>query len=701
MNKKGWLYLITATSYGLAYWYFSPPPALMLTLPFLLIIFELFFSTTDVIESEKAIYTNLLFDHSPSMIAEIDLKSWEIIKINELLSSTLRIAYDHQIIGHSIYQLFDNIHEKNLRKALHNLQKKGTFHQVTSTLLTSDNQMIPVTLDGIVNDQTDEAVSAFLYITNISSIKKTEAKLQSNRNLLQNILDNTLEAVILTNENGKIIDWNPQAEQLIGIRRVNAINKPISKLIKTSQKNHFYLEKDINQFFAGGETKFIGKRGNFSIINNTNKIIPVESCCFPVKDDENSYVFCFFLHDITTEIKAREHEIRLSTIVEQTEDGIISIAENYQVESCNQAASQIFDLDSQQMLGHSIEQHLSEAHKATLLEKIKTSLSSALSHQYEFSVERDDGNDCHYMVSLNPIKYTNNHSAVSMIIKDITKLKQNEIQIRSLMSELEASNQELQSFAYIASHDLKEPLRGIKNYAHILKDDYHTILDESGMNFLNSLIKSCTRMETLLESLLHYSKVGNLQLSLQVINPNQTVADVKDTIHHLLAQKHATVDVVANLPNVYTDESRLSEVFTNLITNGLKYNDSANPHIEIGHMPDKSTEDYFCFYVKDNGIGIEKEKLETVFQIFQRLHKKTDYGGGAGAGLTITKRIVERMKGSLWIESEPGKGSTFYFSLLKPKEAQQNEAENGSFGVNLLISSTQEGNHGDHQSPSH
>lgn len=137
------------------------------------------------------------------------------------------------------------------------------------------------------------------------------------------------------------------------------------------------------------------------------------------------------------------------------------------------------------------------------------------------------------------------------------------------------------------------------------------------------------------------------------------------------------------------DESRLNEVFTNLITNGLKYNDKPEPFIHIGYAPEKSSQESVCFYVKDNGIGIEKSKIDTVFEIFQRLHKKEEYGGGAGAGLTITKRIIERHKGSIWLESTPGDGTTFYFTLLKSDESQPSPV---STGIELLIKSEQDNN---------
>lgn len=630
----------------------------------------------------------MLFYQSPSMIAKIDMVSGQIIQINSMLSLTLQVAHPYQVIGHSVHTLFPKDEEKKLRKALHTLQRKGVLHQYAAEVVTLDGNKIPVTVDGVLaHDGENEQNTAYLYITNISSIKKIESKLQANRNLLQSIIDNTLEAVIITNKSGKIIEWNPQAAALVGQVKNNVINKSISQVIIGTADARLTLEKDINHYLSNQKTKYIGKRETFHIINNHNKKIPVASCCFPVTSDDGSPIFCFFIHDISAELKAREQEMRLSTIVRQTEDAVVSLDSRFHIDSWNNGAARIFGLNESEAILKPIGTLLNQTHAELLADRLQRLIQTNESLQYEFSTNTAASEPNYFMASLNLIRYDKDHFGISLIIRDITELKRNEIRIRELMAELEASNKELQSFAYIASHDLKEPLRGIKNYAMILKDDYVGLLDEAGAGFLNSLIKSCGRLELLLESLLHYSKVGNLKLNLQPLDAQRVIHDVKDTIHHLLKQKNAIITVEGHLPQVMADESRLNEVFTNLITNGLKYNDKPEPLIKIGCAPEKSNAESVCFYVKDNGIGIEKSKIDTVFEIFQRLHKKEEYGGGAGAGLTITKRIIERHKGSIWLESTPGDGTTFYFTLLKSDNC---EPRTVSTGIELLIKSEQD-----------
>lgn len=251
--------------------------------------------------------------------------------------------------------------------------------------------------------------------------------------------------------------------------------------------------------------------------------------------------------------------------------------------------------------------------------------------------------------------------------------------------ELERSNRELDAFAYVASHDLKEPLRGIHNYSNFLLEDYASVLDEEGATKLQTLVRLTQRMEDLIDSLLHFSRLGRLELDRQKIDLNELVINVLEVSR--LSRSDVKIRMPKSLPTIECDPVQVSEVFSNLISNAIKYSDSPEKWVEISWIagvPDETTDkttngltaaqstDQYpgerqtnpIFYVRDNGIGIPKHHLENVFRIFKRLHSPQKYGGGTGAGLTIAKKIVERHGGQLWVESEVGKGSTFYFTLM-------------------------------------
>lgn len=242
--------------------------------------------------------------------------------------------------------------------------------------------------------------------------------------------------------------------------------------------------------------------------------------------------------------------------------------------------------------------------------------------------------------------------------------------------ELERSNNELDSFAYIASHDLKEPLRGIHNYSNFLIEDYSNILNEDGVAKLQTMVSLTQRMEDLIDSLLHFSRLGRIELSLQKTNINEKIQNVIDILN--ISKKEIQVDIRSPrpLPSIRCDQVQVNELFTNLISNAIKYNDKADKWVEIGFLDaaalpkqyniqvdEENPQSALVFYVKDNGIGIRDRHLDTIFRIFKRLHGRSKYGGGTGAGLTIAKKIVERHGGRIWVESIYGEGSTFYFTL--------------------------------------
>ncbi len=233
--------------------------------------------------------------------------------------------------------------------------------------------------------------------------------------------------------------------------------------------------------------------------------------------------------------------------------------------------------------------------------------------------------------------------------------------------ELERSNMELDAFAYIASHDLKEPLRGIHNYSNFLMEDYAAVLSEDGIAKLQTVVRLTQRMDDLISSLMFYSQLGRTELSRQAVNLNALVQQSIDTLKISQPQKPIEFRLPQPLPTICCDRSQVSELFINLIGNAIKYNDNVEKWVEIGFVGSKIVKDgsqvSHTFYIRDNSIGIPPEHLERIFEIFKRLHPPDQYGGGTGAGLTIVRKIVERHEGKIWVESALGEGSTFYFTL--------------------------------------
>jgi two-component system, chemotaxis family, sensor kinase Cph1 len=267
------------------------------------------------------------------------------------------------------------------------------------------------------------------------------------------------------------------------------------------------------------------------------------------------------------------------------------------------------------------------------------------------------------------------NAIVGIVLKKADELAQ-------INRELERSNQELDSFAYAASHDLKEPLRGIHNFSTLLLRGYESVLDDVGKSRLQTLIRLTRRMESLIDVLLKFSRLGQAELHYVSTDLNLIVNKVLEDLRVSRPDFQAQIRIPRPLPTVECDPVLIGEVFTNLLSNALKYNNKAEKWIEIGYLDKEGTGDWvlgtgksqkvnqqssqfpITFYVKDNGIGIRERHLEIIFRLFKRLHEQHLYGGGTGAGLTITKKIIERHGGRIWVESTVDVGSTFYFTLI-------------------------------------
>jgi signal transduction histidine kinase len=243
------------------------------------------------------------------------------------------------------------------------------------------------------------------------------------------------------------------------------------------------------------------------------------------------------------------------------------------------------------------------------------------------------------------------------------RVQQRTAELAQANAELQRSNRELDEFAYIASHDLKEPLRGIHNYASFLQEDYAEQLDQQGRDFLQRMQRLAERQTELIDRLMAYSRVGRAEMDRAPVDLGRLLDDVEEDLRLFLQEQGAVIQRASTLPVVCCNRTRVGEVLQNLISNAVKYNDNTDKRIEVGC--DESGRER-VFYVRDNGIGIPPQHQEGVFRIFKRLHEQSRYGGGTGAGLTIVKKIIERHGGRIWLQSTPGQGASFYFTLGEP-----------------------------------
>jgi PAS domain S-box-containing protein len=366
----------------------------------------------------------------------------------------------------------------------------------------------------------------------------------------------------------------------------------------------------------------------------------------------------------------RENESRLNAILDAAADGIYGLDLKGHATFVNKAAANMLGFAADELMGKP--------------------MHDVVHHRYPDGTGYPDG-DCRITNVLRtgkgctvddevfwrkdntalPVEYTcrpkvgalGKISGGVVVFRDNSERKRIEAEREQMIATLSRSNAELDSFAHIASHDLKEPLRAIHNHSQFLLEDYADKLDENGSKRLRRLCFLTERMERLISDLLYYSRLGREELSIRPTDLNAVIDDITHTMRDVLDEEHAAISVPQPLPTIDCDGVRVTELFRNLIQNAIKYNDNSAKTVEVGYRD--GTEP--VFYVKDNGIGIDPEFHEVVFRIFKRLHGEKEYGRGTGAGLTFVKKIVEQHGGRIEIESVRGKGATFFFTLNREK----------------------------------
>jgi PAS domain S-box-containing protein len=369
-----------------------------------------------------------------------------------------------------------------------------------------------------------------------------------------------------------------------------------------------------------------------------------------------------FMKDITerklTETALQESEFKYRQIVELAEEGIWVIDRNALTTYVNHAMARMLGYSELEMFGRSIFDFMDEQQKPQALDNFQRR-KQGIGEQHEFKFQSKDGKDIWTDMSTSPVMDSQgNLLSCCALVYNITARKEAEQQMLQLTEDLKRSNEELEQFAYVASHDLQEPLRAITSYTQLLAQRYQGNLDDRADKYINYIVDGATRMQQLINDLLAYSRLGTRG---QEFEPADCKAAVQQSLCNLqiaIAEKKAVITCDA-MPTVMADEFQLVQLFQNLIANSIKF---CRQDIPLIHIAACRQENEWVFSVRDNGIGIDPEYADRIFIIFQRLHSRRQYSG-TGIGLAMCKRIVERHGGRIWVESQEGKGATFSFTI--------------------------------------
>lgn len=334
---------------------------------------------------------------------------------------------------------------------------------------------------------------------------------------------------------------------------------------------------------------------------------------------------------------------------------------------CNAAFEKITGYAPQEVLGRNCRFLQGTDHRQSGLDAIRRAIRQGTEAKAELRNYRKDGSPFWNELYIAPVKDQQGRLTHFIGIQtDITQRKRQETELAHKTQELAQSNAELQQFAYVASHDLQEPLRMVASYTQLLGKRYRGKLDKDADEFIGYAVDGATRMQRLIHDLLEYSRVGSENKSFEQTDCEVVLQQVLDNLSASIRERHAEV-THDPLPVVQANPTHLTQVFQNLIGNALKFQGESPAKIHLGA---KMLPDGWEFSVRDNGVGIPADQLGRIFSIFQRLHGQSEYPG-TGIGLAICKRIVEKYGGSIRVESEPGTGSTFYFTLTTPRDAME------------------------------
>ncbi|TVR78320.1 MAG: PAS domain S-box protein [Chitinophagaceae bacterium] len=530
-------------------------------------------------------------------------------------------------------------------------------------IITAKKREVWIRIIGRAEYENNKCVKLSGSFQDINQKKKAEIELKTILNEKNTILESIKDGFFTIDKNWMITYWNREAEKILRVKRQNILGENLWEVFSDSEELSFF--------------KKYQKAMKSGVVVHFEEFYPslniwMELSIYPSKKGLSTYFKNITTRKIAEE-KLRQSNERFEIAAEATNDAIWDWDFKKKTLSWGKGFETLF--------GYKIEDHKPNLKTWTDrihpedLERVIGNLNEVIQLNDEKHFEAEyrfkKSNESYAYVVDRGIVVRNKSNEVERMIgamTDITfrknyekKLRSLNVKLRNHSRELQISNAELEQFAYIASHDLQEPLRMVTRFLSQLEKKYNDKLDEKARQYIFFAVDGAKRMRQIILDLLHFSRVGRLNEIKEAVNINKIIDDYSTLRKELIGQKAVTL-IKNKLPEIYSFKTPVTQIFHNLIDNSIKYSrEKVKPIIEINS---KEEDEYWEFSVKDNGIGIEEEYFEKIFIIFQRLHDKEEYSG-TGMGLAIVKKIIDNMGGKIRVESTPNEGSTFYFTLKK------------------------------------
>lgn len=473
------------------------------------------------------------------------------------------------------------------------------------------------------------------------------------------IVELSNDAIIAKDLEGVIHVWNAAATTLFGYSREEMIGEPILRLIPEDRRHE---EKFVMDSLLRGEavTEFrtVRLRKDGGTVNVTISVTPLRS--------EDGRVIGG-VKTIRDAADLSQLEARFRLFVDAAPNALVVVNDEGRIAFVSQQTERLFGYGRKELIGQPvgllIPERFRAGHDAFRQAFRRNPEARVMGAGRDLCGRCKDGTEVPVEIALNAIA-TPTGTLVLASLFDIRKRKRALAQLEKKQSELQRSNQDLEQFAYVASHDLQEPLRAISGFVEILEKRYVQQLDARAKEYIGHVVDGCNRMRALIDDLLAFSRIGRIEGKVRTANCEASLAAAMANLSSSIAESGAQITKGA-LPVVGVEPSHITMLFQNLIGNALKFRQpSQAPQI---HVEARTEQGRARFSVADNGIGIAPEHFERIFRVFQRLHTRNEYPG-TGIGLAICKRIVEHNGGTISLESSPGAGTTFHFDLPLPQD---------------------------------
>jgi PAS domain S-box-containing protein len=618
--------------------------------------------TTHLVETEGR-YRGLL-EAAPDAMVVVNVAG-EIVLLN--LQAEKQFGYSRdELVGQPVKNIVpkgfaERIIADGTRSAAEALaQQIGTGIELVGRRKDGTEFPIEIMLSPL---ESTEGILVTAAIRDIGVRKTAETHLAQMEGRYRGLLEAAPDAMVVVNASGVIVLLNVRAESEFGYSRDELIGQKVKNIIPEGFAERVLADglRSVEQALAqqiGTGIELIGRRKD-------GTRFPIEIMLSPLESPEGILVTAA-IRDISVRKTAETHlaqmEGRYRGLLEAAPDAMVVVNAAGKIVLLNVQAERQLGYRRDELVGQKMSNIIPAGFAERLIADALRSAEDALHQQIgtgiELTARRKDGTLFPIEIMLSPLE-SSEGILVTAAIRDISTRKKAEANLLKKIEELNRSNEELGQFAYIASHDLQEPLRMVASYTQLLSRRYKGKLDSEADEFIDFAVDGANRMQRLIQDLLAFSRVGTKGKDLSETSSEEALRVALRSLRSAIADSHAVV-TQDPMPLVMADEVQLTQLFQNLIGNAIKYQNPGTPRVHVSAA--KNGDGKWIFSVKDNGLGIAPQYFEKIFGMFQRLHKREEFAG-TGIGLAICKKIAERHGTTISVESEPGQGATFRFAL--------------------------------------